>query len=188
QYDGWFIGAFFWSYALFQVPSGMLSDRFGIRRMLVVYILAWSAFTAALGIAYSFWLLIVFRLLCGLAQAGAYPSAARAIRDWMPFAQRGTASSIVGLGGRFGGAIAPALTAPLMVYFALQTAGPEFRIDEILDSTTGPSRQELLAELNSLDVLTIHSENRPLPPEAVQLIQRAKGNSGITSTQHARLN
>lgn len=134
QYEGWFVGAFFWSYALFQVPSGMLSDRFGIRRMLVIYILAWSVFTAVLGLAQSFLLLIVFRLLCGLAQAGAYPSAARAVRDWMPFTLRGTACSIVALGGRIGGAAAPLLTAPLMVAFALWGTGPEFRPEEILDA------------------------------------------------------
>lgn len=176
-YEGWFVGAFFWSYALFQVPSGMLSDRFGIRRMLVLYILSWSVFTAVLGLAQSFWLLIVFRLLCGLAQAGAYPSAARAVRDWMPFAQRGTASSIVALGGRIGGAAAPLLTAPLMVTFALWNSGPEFRAQEILDPKLlrnvleqhgiGPLPAEdgnTLAEfLNALDLATYFT--RELPPE-----------------------
>ena len=37
----WFLSAFFWSYALAQVPSGWLSDRYGARIMLVIYILSW---------------------------------------------------------------------------------------------------------------------------------------------------
>jgi MFS family permease len=134
--EAWFLGAFFLSYALFQVPSGMLSDRFGIRKMLVLYILAWSAFTGVMGLATSFAMLIVFRLGCGLAQAGAYPSAARAVRDWMPFTQRGLASSMVAFGGRIGGAIAPALTGWLMLSFALAQSSPAFRADELLDGPT----------------------------------------------------
>jgi ACS family glucarate transporter-like MFS transporter len=129
--EGWFLSAFFWSYALFQVPSGMLSDRFGIRRMLVIYILAWSAFTGVMGLANSFVLLIVFRLGCGLAQAGAYPSASRAVRDWTPYTQRGFASSMVAFGGRIGGAVAPALTGWMMLAFALQGSSPAFRDVEL---------------------------------------------------------
>ena len=47
----WFLSAFFWSYALCQVPAGWLSDRFGPRRMLTFYILGWSLFTGLLGVA-----------------------------------------------------------------------------------------------------------------------------------------
>src|SRR3954451_20408788 len=43
---GWVLGAFFWAYALGQVPAGWLGDRFGGRRMMTACILAWSAFTA----------------------------------------------------------------------------------------------------------------------------------------------
>src|SRR5260370_37914476 len=44
---GWVLGAFFWAYALGQVPAGWLGDRFGGRRVRTAYILAWSLFTAA---------------------------------------------------------------------------------------------------------------------------------------------
>ena len=58
----WFLSAFFWSYALAQVPSGWLSDRYGARIMLVIYILTWSFFTGLIGAANSFAMLIVSRL------------------------------------------------------------------------------------------------------------------------------
>ena len=43
---GWIFSAFGWSYALFQVPGGWLSDRFGARRVLTGIVAYWSAMTA----------------------------------------------------------------------------------------------------------------------------------------------
>ena len=106
----WFLSAFFWSYALCQVPAGWLADRYGARRMLTIYILAWSAFTGFLGLAHQVWLILYLRLFCGVAQAGAYPTAGGLIRVWFPISGRGVASSIVALGGRAGGVLAPILT------------------------------------------------------------------------------
>src|SRR5690349_9848290 len=59
---GWGLSAFFWSYALFQVPSGLLTDRYGPRRMLTIYILLWSAGTALMGWMNGFAMLIAVRL------------------------------------------------------------------------------------------------------------------------------
>jgi sugar phosphate permease len=111
------LGAFFFAYALAQVPTGWLSDRFGARRMLAVYILAWSVLTAGTALAQSFAALLAARLLFGVAQAGAYPTAAALLGRWVPPSGRGTANSVVALGGRLGGAAAPALTAVLIVAF-----------------------------------------------------------------------
>jgi ACS family glucarate transporter-like MFS transporter len=112
-----FLGAFFWSYALAQVPSGWFSDRYGARIMLVIYIVSWSICTALVGAAASFALLWGTRFAVGLAQAGAYPTAGGLISKWVPLTSRGGASSMVALGGRFGGMAAPILTAYLMVLF-----------------------------------------------------------------------
>jgi len=133
QQMGWFLSAFFWSYALAQVPSGWLSDRLGIRRTLTAYILLWSLFTGLMGVATGIVAIIGFRLGCGLAQAGAYPSAARAVRDWMPITQRGTASSVVALGGRIGGVLAPILTGVVMLMFATADGSPNIQPDELRD-------------------------------------------------------
>ncbi len=115
---GWILSAFFWSYALGQVPSGWLSDRFGARSMLALYILLWSLFTAMTGLASGFMMLIVMRLGFGLAQAGAYPTAASLLSRWMPFSARGLASGVVAFGGRVGGFLAPLLTAWMLVTLA----------------------------------------------------------------------
>lgn len=110
----WFLSAFFWSYALSQVPAGWLSDRFGPRVMLTIYILCWSLFTGLLGTTTTVWLILFWRFLCGASQAGAYPVASGMIRSWFPIRQRGAASSIVAMGGRAGAVIAPLLTAELI--------------------------------------------------------------------------
>lgn len=113
----WFISLFFWSYALGQVPSGWLGDRWGPRAVLALYILSWSVFTALMGFAAGFGGLAIMRLGCGLAQAGAFPASGSLLSRWVPLSSRGFASGLVALGGRIGGAAAPVLTAYLIVVF-----------------------------------------------------------------------
>jgi len=113
----WSLGSFYWTYALAQVPTGWLSDRFGARTIMVVYIAAWSVCTALLGWANGFVMLCAFRLSTGVAQAGAYPTSGALLSRWMPLSARGLASSVVAWGGRVGGAIAPYLTTWLMLSF-----------------------------------------------------------------------
>lgn len=111
---GAILSAFFFSYALAQVPAGWLADRFGARKMLPLYIVLWSVCTVLTGFATGFAMLIVARLVFGIAQAGCYPTASSLLRRWTPSTSRGTASSIVSFGGRLGGALAPILTAWLL--------------------------------------------------------------------------
>lgn len=111
---GAILSAFFFAYALAQVPAGWLADRYGARRMMPTYIILWSVCTALTGLATGFAMLIIARLVFGLAQAGCYPTAGSLIKRWTPLPTRGTASSIVSFGGRLGGATAPLLTAWLL--------------------------------------------------------------------------
>lgn len=113
----WIMTFFFSAYALAQIPSGWLSDRWGGRLMLTIYILAWSLFALLIGWSTSLWMLLAMQLGHGLGQAGAYPTSAGLLSRWMPLASRGSASSIVAFGGRLGGFVAPLLTAWLIVFF-----------------------------------------------------------------------
>jgi len=109
------LSAFFFAYALFQLPAGWASDRFGARPMLTIYILLWSFFTILTGCVTSAVGLIFARILCGAAEAGAYPTSMALIRKWYPVTSRGVASAMVSLGGRVGGTLAPILTIWLIV-------------------------------------------------------------------------
>ena len=112
---GRILGAFFFAYALFQVPAGWASDRFGARPMLTLYIVMWSLFTALTGFVTGFAGLLAARLLCGVSEAGAYPTSMALIRKWIPVTGRASASGMVALGGRIGGTLAPFLTIWMIV-------------------------------------------------------------------------
>ena len=117
EQTGDIMSVFFYAYAFFQVPAGWLSDRFGARRMLPLYISIWSICTILTGLANGVLMLIAARILFGIAQAGCYPTAGSLVKRWVPLPRRGTASSIVSFGGRLGGAIAPLVTAWLLKDF-----------------------------------------------------------------------
>lgn len=125
--------AFFLTYALAQVPSGWMSDRFGARIMLTIYILVWSFYTAMMGMTIGVVSLLAVRLLAGIGQAGAYPTAASLIGKWMPMSSRGTASAFVSWGGRLGSGLAPVLTASLIVMFVPLDTSPLLTEDTLLD-------------------------------------------------------
>ena len=121
QQFGWIFAAFGLAYALFEVPSGWLGDKFGPRLMLCRIVIWWSVFTALTGMVPLFsWslgglvfdslmLLVIIRFLFGAGEAGAYPNIARALRNWFPYRRRGIAQGMLWMFGRWGGAIAPLL-------------------------------------------------------------------------------
>ena len=113
------LGAFFFTYALFQIPLGTLADRYGARAVLAVSVAGWSLVTAATGFAETFGALLAIRLMLGVTESGAYPAAAGLVKNWAKPNERGRFSSAIALGGRVGGAAAPFLTA----WLALNLAG-----------------------------------------------------------------
>lgn len=110
------LSAFFLCYALFQVPAGWLSDRFGARWVMAGYILCWSLMTGLMGFATSLASLVIFRMGMGFAQAGAYPTMSATVRRWISLDRRGQASSFISLGGRLGGTLSAVLTVLLINY------------------------------------------------------------------------
>jgi MFS family permease len=165
---GWFLSAFFWTYALAQVPAGRLGDRLGSRGVLAFYIIAWSIFTAMIGLAEGFFVLMAMRLGCGLAQAGAYPTAGSLLSRWVPMARRGFASGLVALGGRFGAVIAPLLTAYLMVVFVPLSTPAKLSDSAILNAPALCGRLLPPADIDPADkkAAAEHRLNQYLPDDA----------------------
>lgn len=108
------VGAFFWAYALMQVPAGWLTDRFGARWTLALYVVGWSLATIGLGLAQGLMAIAIMRIVLGVTQAGAYPAAAGLLKRWIPLTGRGLANSSVAMGGRTGLLLSMAITVPLM--------------------------------------------------------------------------
>ncbi len=117
------MAVFFWLYAMLQMPAGWLGDRWGGRRALVLYMVAWSAAMVGLGMATGLVSLFVMRGLLGIGQAGAYATTASYLRRWIPIARRGVANSAVAFGGRAGAVLAPVITPALMSVAAVWFVG-----------------------------------------------------------------
>lgn len=111
---GYVQSAWYFAYALMQIPSGRLADKLGSRRALAIFSLAWSLATFAAAFATGFWSLVVLWALMGAAQAGAFPCAAKALGQIFPETQRARATGLLASGMMIGGAVAPVLTAGLL--------------------------------------------------------------------------
>jgi sugar phosphate permease len=106
---GIIFSAFVWAYALFQVPGGWLSDRFGARNVLTGIVAYWSVMTAATAAASGAMSFVVVRFLFGMGEAGAFPGATRAMQLWYPREERGLVQGLTHSASRLGAAIAPPL-------------------------------------------------------------------------------
>jgi D-galactonate transporter len=104
---GIIFSAFVWAYAIFQVPGGWLSDRFGARPVLAAIVAYWSAMTAATAAATGAISFIVLRFLFGVGEAGAFPGATRSMQLWYPRQERGFVQGLTHSASRLGAAIAP---------------------------------------------------------------------------------
>ncbi|HKT93130.1 MAG TPA: MFS transporter [Paraburkholderia sp.] len=111
------MSAFFWSYALLQLPAGFLADRLGQKKVLGFAVLWWSLATAATGIANGFKSLVALRVALGVGEAGAYPSNAGIASKWFPRSERATVAGIFDSGSKLGGAIALPLIAAMLTAF-----------------------------------------------------------------------
>ncbi|MCW5976965.1 MAG: MFS transporter [Bryobacteraceae bacterium] len=122
QAMGAVFSAFALGYALAQIPAGWFADRFGPRLALTLVTMAWSVFTALTGAVRSLGALLAVRFLFGVAEAGAFPGAARAVFNWLPAGERGRANGILMSGSRIGGAVAFPLMAWLLGRWSWRSA------------------------------------------------------------------
>jgi sugar phosphate permease len=104
---GFLLGpAFFWPYALLQLPLGWVGQRLGTRAWLPVLMLVSAAATAAFGLGGGFLALVVCRVVAGAAQAGLFPGCTQVIARWHPSSERATASGVLGAFMQVGAAAA----------------------------------------------------------------------------------
>jgi sugar phosphate permease len=114
---GYIISSFFLTYAIFQIPTGMLGQRWGSRRCLPLFSVAWSVAAGLMSCAVGtvgVVVLFVSRLSNGVFQAGLFPCATNTVSKW--FAPTGRALAMGGLGSfmSIGGAIGAALSGLLL--------------------------------------------------------------------------
>ena len=114
---GIIFSAFIWSYSLFQVPGGWLGDRFGPRKVLstIMGYRTVIAVVTTLSIGFkSFW---GVRFALGVGEAGAFPTATRAMQMWYPRDERGFVQGVSHAASRFGAAIGPPVAVAIMIHY-----------------------------------------------------------------------
>jgi sugar phosphate permease len=114
---GLVLAAFTWAYALGQIPSGWLGDRFGPKRVLTVIMTLWSATAVMTGAAFGFGSLFGARFLLGLSESGAFPVASRGMQLWFPRVERGRIQGTTHFFSRFAVAITPFIAGSILLAF-----------------------------------------------------------------------
>jgi MFS transporter, ACS family, D-galactonate transporter len=109
--SGMMMSAFFWPYALCQIPAAMLAQRLGVRRALPMFALMWSVATAGLAAGQLGWM-TASRAMMGVAQAGLVPVGVMVMSRWFPRTAQASAA------GAFSGFMSAGsiLAAPLTAW------------------------------------------------------------------------
>jgi ACS family D-galactonate transporter-like MFS transporter len=113
--QGVVLSSFFWSYAVFQVPSGWLLDRIGPRIVYPVAVGWWSIWTALTAFAGGVAGLIVFRIGLGIGEAPVQPANIKVVSKWFPRSERAFASSLFDMGQQIGVALSVPVVTGLAV-------------------------------------------------------------------------
>jgi sugar phosphate permease len=114
---GWLFSGFFWSYALLQIPTGMILDRFGVTSVYRVSAVLWSLASGATAFAGGFGGILAARLVLGVAEGPAFPASAKATGYWFPRGERATATAIFDAAAKFANVIGVPLVALAVVQF-----------------------------------------------------------------------
>ena len=86
-------GLFFAGYSLFEIPSNLLSVRFGARRWIARIMFTWGLISAGMMFVHTPLQFYLMRFALGAAEAGFFPGVMLYLADWFPNAWRGRAVS-----------------------------------------------------------------------------------------------
>ena len=111
---GWILSAFFGGYALFQLPLGWVGDTYGTRRPLAICVALSALATSLLPLTSTFAAMVAVWTICGAAQAGLFPIAARLIVASFPGTRRAAASGVLASSMSIGAAVMSALAGELL--------------------------------------------------------------------------
>jgi sugar phosphate permease len=114
---GYLSSAFSWTYAVLQMPCGILLDRWGVRRVGRLSALLWSVSSFAAAIAPGLTWFFSARLLLGVSEAPTFPANAKALGYWFTREERSLATAITDAAAKFSSAIGVPLIGVLLFFF-----------------------------------------------------------------------
>lgn len=114
---GYLSSAYSWTYAAMQIPSGVLLDRWGVRRVGRISTFLWSV--ASFGAAVSMGISSFFaaRFLLGVGESPTFPANVKALGYWFPERERGMATAITDAAAKFSTAIGVPFLGLLLLRF-----------------------------------------------------------------------
>ena len=112
---GYLSGAYNWTYALCQLPVGVLLDKFGVRPIGRISTFIWSIASFAAALTPSIPGFFGARLLLGIGEAPTFPANAKAIGLWFPTRERSFATAIFDSAAKLASAIGVPLIGVLLI-------------------------------------------------------------------------
>ncbi len=128
---GTVFSAFVLGYTLFQVPGGVLADRFGPRQVLGWAAVSWGVFTLLTGIVGRMSAstgpgvlsaLITLRFLFGLSEGPMFPASGRMVANWFPLDERARGNGLAITGISVGSFLMPPLVSSMVFHFSWQSS------------------------------------------------------------------
>jgi ACS family D-galactonate transporter-like MFS transporter len=114
---GYLSSAYSWTYAIMQIPGGMLLDRFGVRRVVRISTLLWSAASFGAAVSTGVGGFVAARFLLGVGESPTFPGNAKAIGYWFPTRERSLATAITDAAAKFSTAIGVPFLGILLLHF-----------------------------------------------------------------------
>jgi sugar phosphate permease len=114
---GYLLSAYSWTYAAFQLPSGLILDRFGVKLVGRAGTFLWSVASFAAAISTGLTGFLCARLLLGLGEAPTFPANAKAVGYWFPAQERSLATAIFDSAAKLASAIGVPVIGLLMLRF-----------------------------------------------------------------------
>ncbi len=102
---GYLSSSYNWTYALCQLPIGVVLDKLGVRRVGRIGTIIWSAASFAAAAAPNLSAFFGARFLLGVGEAPTFPANAKAIGLWFPQRERSFATSLNDSAAKFASAI-----------------------------------------------------------------------------------
>jgi len=114
---GYLLSAYSWSYAAFQLPAGLILDRFGVKLVGRIGTFLWSVASFAAAVSTGLAGFLGARLLLGVGEAPTFPANAKAVGYWFPAQERSLATAIFDSAAKLASAIGVPVIGLLMLRF-----------------------------------------------------------------------
>jgi len=114
---GYLLSAYNWTYMMLQIPSGLLLDRFGVRRVGTVSTIIWSVASFFAAISTGIGALFGSRFLLGIGEAPTFPGNSKAVGYWFPKNERSLATAMFDSMAKFSSAIGVPILAFVLSHF-----------------------------------------------------------------------